>query len=42
LQSFVLGRNRPRDVVKIVGRNHLPDPEDNLIVKERLAIPQLV
>jgi hypothetical protein len=41
-QSLVLGWNRPRDVVKIVGGNHFPNPEDNLIVEESLAIPQLI
>src|SRR3984893_8598942 len=41
-QSFVLGWRGPRDVVEIVGGNHLPNPEDNLIVEESLAIPQLV
>jgi hypothetical protein len=34
--------NRAGDIVEIVSRYDLPDPEDELIVEESLAIPQLI
>ena len=38
----VVDGHGPHDVVEVVGRDRLADPEDQLVVEEGLAIPELV